>query len=80
MSTPEARTKRARKAARVRWAWGSDGRALRAEMYFRRIMRALWTGDPRWLTREHRAAIGRQLNGVPLPWDRETARGDPPGV
>jgi hypothetical protein len=44
-------------------------------MYYRRIIRAARTGDPRWLTFQHRAAIRRVLFGV--PHGDEHKRADP---
>ena len=67
MITAEQRSQRARRAALVRWSWGDQGRALRAEMYHRRILRVLATGDPRTLTRAQQMRIRRALSGTPFP-------------
>lgn len=66
MLTAEERGRRARKAARVRWAiaWDTEaGRKARSAAYRQRIVRAIATGNPQWLTKEDRLVVSRVLNG-----------------
>lgn len=66
MITAEERVRRARKAARTRWAIAWDtpaGRKARSAAYLQRIIRAVATGNPQWLTKEDRLILNRVLNG-----------------
>jgi hypothetical protein len=65
--TPEERSERARKAARARWALGAtEKRRVRALYYYRRIERAIRSGDVRWLEADQRERLVQGFRG-PLP-------------
>lgn len=61
--TPGERSERARKAARARWALGAtEKRRVRALYYYRRIERAIASGDVRWLEAGQRERLAKEFS------------------